>query len=229
VPASVGLLRDSDELIPLSARKWALVLKGITSEDHVALVLARLERLLAEPVIILDEPIMLRINLGFRVIDGSEPSPEAIFWLAEQSLEEAKRTGVTARAGQQRLSESAGRNWMLERELHQALEDGEFRLYFQPKIDARFRRVVGAEALVRWHSRKHGVVAPGGFIETIERSDLAAPFTHFIFKHALALACDWPGRISVAVNLPPSALTDDSLSHTICDALAIYDLRAVAA
>jgi len=220
-----GVLRNTDEMIPLSARTWALVLKGITSEDHVVLAVARLERLLAEPVIIFDEPVMLRLNLGYKVIEGSEESSEAIFWMAERSLEEAKTDGVIAPKRGTHDDGATGKHWVLERELRQALEDGEFRLYFQPKIDARFRRVVGAEALVRWHSRKHGVVAPGGFIEVIENSDLAAPFTHFIFKHALALASGWPGELSVAVNLPPSALGDESLSHTICDALAIFDIE----
>lgn len=219
-----GLLRDADEMIALSTRKWALLLKGITSEDHVVLAIARLERLLAEPVIIFDEPVMLRVNLGYRVIDGHESSAEALFWGAEQSLEAAKRAGLTAQHAQDTAAEPAARGWLLEAELRQALDDGEFQLYFQPKIDARFHRVVGAEALVRWHSRKHGVVAPGAFIETIERSDLAGPFTHFIFKHALALASDWPGELSVAVNLPPSALADAALPHTIRDALAIFDV-----
>jgi EAL domain-containing protein (putative c-di-GMP-specific phosphodiesterase class I)/GGDEF domain-containing protein len=219
-----GLLRHSDELIALSARKWALLLKGITSEDHVALAIARLERLLAEPVIMFDQPVMLRVNLGYRVIEGTEQAPERVFWAAEESLEEAKRAGLTATAPHTEEATPAGRNWVLERDLRQALEDGEFHLYFQPKIDARFRNVVGAEALVRWHSRKHGVLGPGQFIETIENSDLAGPFTHFIFKHACALASRWPGTLPVAVNLPPSALIDDSLSHTICDALSIFDL-----
>jgi len=217
-------LRSADEMIPLSTRTWALLLKGITSEDHVILALARLERLLAEPVIIFDEPVMLRVNLGYQVIEGTEPSPESVFWMAERSLEEAKSAGRIAPKLRASNQKAPGSNWVLERELRQALEDGEFRLHFQPKIDATFRQVVGAEALVRWYSRKRGVVAPGGFIEVIEHSDLAAPFTHFIFKHALALASAWPGELSVAVNLPPSALSDESLSHTICDALAIFDI-----
>jgi len=217
-------LRSADEMIPLSTRTWALLLKGITSEDHVILALARLERLLAEPVIIFDEPVMLRVNLGYQVIEGTEPSPESVFWMAERSLEEAKSAGLIAPKLRASNQKAPGSNWVLERELRQALEDGEFRLHFQPKIDATFRQVVGAEALVRWYSRKRGVVAPGEFIEVIEHSDLAAPFTHFIFKHALALASAWPGELSVAVNLPPSALSDESLSHTICDALAIFDI-----
>jgi len=217
-------LRSADEMIPLSTRTWALLLKGITSEDHVILALARLERLLAEPVIIFDEPVMLRVNLGYQVIEGTEPSPESVFWMAERSLEEAKSAGLIAPKLRASNQKAPGSNWVLERELRQALEDGQFRLHFQPKIDATFRQVVGAEALVRWYSRKRGVVAPGEFIEVIEHSDLAAPFTHFIFKHALALASAWPGELSVAVNLPPSALSDESLSHTICDALAIFDI-----
>jgi len=221
-----GLLRNTDEMIALSARTWALVLKGITSEDHVHLLIARLERLLAQPVVIFDEPVILRINLGYTVIDGNSEPAESLFWMAERSLEDAKNRGlITSRPKVAEKSTSAKR-WALETELRQALDDGEFRLYFQPKLDARFRQIVGAEALVRWHSRRHGIVAPGAFIEVIEASDLAAPFTHFIIKHALALASAWPGDLSVAVNLPPPLLSDASLIHTITDALSIFDFEA---
>lgn len=221
-----GLLRTSDELIPLSARTWALVLKGITGEDHVLLLIARLERLLAQPVIIFEEPVILKINLGYAVIDGNSESAESVFWMAERALEDAKSSGRIAAAPRATQENSTAKRWALEAELRQALDDGEFRLYFQPKLDARFRRIVGAEALVRWHSRRRGIVPPGAFIEVVEASDLAAPFTHFIFKHALALASAWPGELSVAVNLPPVLLSDVSLIHTITDAISIFDFEA---
>jgi len=60
----------------------------------------------------------------------------------------------------------------VRQDLHHALSNGELELYYQPLMDLRFGKIVGAEALLRWNHPEHGIVFPGDFIPLAEETGL---------------------------------------------------------
>ena len=110
------------------------------------------------------------------------------------------------------------------REIEQAFERGEFVMYFQPQVDARFRHVTGAEALMRWHSPQRGILGPNEFIPLAERSSLIRPLNWFAIKSAISHCARWSDPLTVAVNIPPLLLQNEELIQVVQDALAIFDL-----
>jgi EAL domain-containing protein (putative c-di-GMP-specific phosphodiesterase class I) len=116
------------------------------------------------------------------------------------------RSGLTERAS------------VLMRDLRRAIEEDELRLYYQPKLDAVTDRVVGVEALVRWHHPVLGTIAPQEFIGLAEQSGLIRPLTRRVLDSALTQAARWSragSPIEVAVNISARNLLEEDLPGTV--------------
>lgn len=93
---------------------------------------------------------------------------------------------------------------MSEDELRRAIEQQELVLLYQPKVDLRCGRVLGAEALVRWRHHRRGLIMPDAFIPLAEETGLTKPLTRFVAKRALEQCAAWTAegmQLSVAVNI----------------------------
>jgi EAL domain-containing protein (putative c-di-GMP-specific phosphodiesterase class I) len=107
-------------------------------------------------------------------------------------------------------------------DLRRAMEQDEFILHFQPKIDAQSDRVAGVEALCRWQHPERGLVFPDGFIEAIDSTNLSFPFTLHVIEKALAHTRSWLDRghrLPVAVNVSSRCLMDRRLPDAVADLL----------
>jgi EAL domain-containing protein (putative c-di-GMP-specific phosphodiesterase class I) len=100
---------------------------------------------------------------------------------------------------------------------------------YQPKVDLATGRIIGVEALARWTSAEFGVVPPILFVDAAERHGLARDLTQSILRQALQESARWNfegERVGVAVNVPPSALTDASFPDLVDAELAAADRPA---
>jgi EAL domain-containing protein (putative c-di-GMP-specific phosphodiesterase class I) len=107
-------------------------------------------------------------------------------------------------------------------DLRRAIEDGQLLLYYQPKIDLKTGRVLGAEALVRWPHPRDGLISPDLFIPLAEQTGLIRPLGLWVLESALARCADWTREgldLSVAVNLATDSLQDPRLDATIGEML----------
>ncbi len=110
----------------------------------------------------------------------------------------------------------------LAEDLREALDTGQFVPFYQPKVDMRTRRCVGAEILVRWIHPERGVASPVQFIEAIERHDLMEGLTYCLLGEAAADQRRWiaEGRtIPLALNVPPSLLDRRGFAGRLLDRL----------
>jgi len=117
----------------------------------------------------------------------------------------------------------------LERQLHQALQDGELALHYQPIVELGSGRIAGFEALIRWYGRDGMPISPASFIGVAEESELIVRIGHWIIDTATAaLAQMNDGLPSTApfcsINLSPRQFDDPELVPRIADALARHDL-----
>lgn len=102
----------------------------------------------------------------------------------------------------------------MENSMQQALENGEFIVYLQPKINLEKSEIVGAEALVRWNSQD-GLISPGEFIPFFEKNGFIVKLDLYVFDCVCRLLQDWENRgiapIPISVNLSRNHLLDRSL------------------
>jgi len=121
-----------------------------------------------------------------------------------------------------------GQRLTVEAQLRRALERGELRLVYQPKVTVRDQQVVGFEALLRWHNLQLGEVAPAEFVQIAERTGLILPIGAWALEEACRQAADWRARlghpVKIAVNLSPRQFHQKSLVGTIRRCLAQYDV-----
>jgi diguanylate cyclase (GGDEF)-like protein/PAS domain S-box-containing protein len=117
-----------------------------------------------------------------------------------------------------------GQRLTVEAHLRRALERGELRLVYQPKVTVREQQVVGFEALLRWTSPELGVVSPAEFVPIAERTGLIIAIGAWALEEACRQMGDWAARfkrpVKVAVNLSPRQLYQKSLLETIRRSLA---------
>ena len=108
-----------------------------------------------------------------------------------------------------------------------AIEDGQFRMYLQPKVRLSDGRVAGAEALIRWEHPTLGRLSPADFIPMVEKTVLLKPLTYWAIEDVVRTLRSWGDygvRVPVAVNLSPRSLLDQNLPGLVSGLLERFDV-----
>src|SRR5262249_50488695 len=117
----------------------------------------------------------------------------------------------------------------LESGLRRALENEGLELHYQPQVDVRTGRIVGAEALLRWKHAERGYISPTTFIPIAEDSGLILPLGQWVIEHACGQAMEWrrEGRppLPIAVNVSGVQVRRQELAELVRRALAVTGLE----
>ncbi|KAA5833375.1 bifunctional diguanylate cyclase/phosphodiesterase [Saccharopolyspora hirsuta] len=119
------------------------------------------------------------------------------------------------------------RRFQLVTQFRQALDTGQVEVHYQPKVALPERRVVGAEALVRWSHPEYGRLDPDEFVPLVEATGLVDALTSFVMECALVKIRQWLDaglRMSVAVNLSVRNLADETFPDRVAEALLRHDI-----
>jgi predicted signal transduction protein with EAL and GGDEF domain len=129
-------------------------------------------------------------------VDGADA--ESLLRNAEAALKQAKTGGDRYRFYTRGMTDAVAGKLTLENQLRRALDDEEFILHYQPKIDLASGKLTGAEALIRWNDPDTGLVPPGRFIPVLEESGLIHEVGRWAMRKALEdylrgtpRACRW--------------------------------------
>jgi EAL domain-containing protein (putative c-di-GMP-specific phosphodiesterase class I) len=144
--------------------------------------------------------------MGLALFPNDGTDAETLLANAEAALRKAKESGERQVFYTPDLTERTGVSLTLENKLRRALENDEFVLHYQPKIEVESRRIVGAEALIRWQSPELGLVPPGKFIPLMEETGMILDVGTWALKRAAADHRRWtekglrPPRVAVNVS-----------------------------
>jgi predicted signal transduction protein with EAL and GGDEF domain len=122
------------------------------------------------------------------------------------------------------LDEQAQARRTLESDLHAAIANGEFELYFQPLFDLSRNRFCAFEALIRWNHPERGTISPVEFIPVAEETGMIVPIGEWVLKDACRHAVSWPEDIKVAVNFSTVQFNSPGLTNLILQTLATSGL-----
>ena len=169
----VGGLKPEDSVARLGGDEFAVVLPDTVREATVSSVAGRIVERLCENYQIDDKEAMVTVSIGaarFPLDGGDLP---ALLRNAEVALAEARAGGGRcACLFTPAMIQAIERRHQLAIDLRHAADGGELRLHFQPIIDLRDYRVIGAEALIRWMHPEHGLIPPDNFIPLAEETGL---------------------------------------------------------
>jgi PAS domain S-box-containing protein len=147
--------------------------------------------------------VILQCGLAMSPVHGTDG--EALERNAMAALAEGAKRKVRVHAFSEDLRGRAANRMELERDLRHAIESNQFELHFQPKFDAISRRLIGAEALLRWRHPQRGMMSPADFIPVLEETGLIVPVGAWVMQSALETAVAWRARcgwsLRIAVNV----------------------------
>ena len=199
-----GAVRAGDLVARLGGDEFAVLLSpGAAAAGEV--LAARIVELLGRPFLVAGHLCNIGASVGIaRVQHGAPQDAAALVQAADLALYQAKADGRrTFRTFVPAMAERAAARRALETELRRALPLGQFELHYQPQISVADRRLVGFEALLRWHHPERGMVPPSEFIPLAEEIGLIVPLGEWVLRTACREAARWPQEISVAVNVAP--------------------------
>ncbi len=220
-------LGDVDRVARLRGDEFGLVLPD-GDAAQARLVGERVLAALESPFTVQQLPIEVSASVGIAVAPEHGSDADTLLRRADAAVQAARRLGGGASVlySPQCEPHDPARLALLG-ELRRALDQGELRLHYQPKVDLKTHVVVGAEALLRWPHPKHGLVPPSDFIPLAEQTGLIRLLTRWVLDHAAADARSWERagrRLPVAVNVSARNLRDGRLLEDVQEALTTHGL-----
>jgi diguanylate cyclase (GGDEF)-like protein len=182
---------------------------------------------ISEPYVLDGVSVRIGVSIGsaFGPVDGD--TVDDLVKKADLALYEAKAAGRgTYRQFERSMQTEAENRLRLEHDLRLALQLNQFRLFYQPLIDAQTQEVKGFEALIRWQHPVRGFVSPAEFVPLAEEIGLIHELGEWVARTAIKDCAQWPAPISVAVNVSPIQLGEPGLPAIISDALSRAKLPA---
>ncbi|MBI3803276.1 MAG: EAL domain-containing protein [Nitrospirae bacterium] len=216
---------EEDSVARLGGDEFAVLLAKVTSKEDSLLVANKILKALEVPFIIEEIPIAVEASIGISVYPDHGADFDSLLQRADVAMYVAKKTGSGCALYSPELNTHSERRLALMGELRQAIDHDELVLYYQPKIDLRTGRIIGAEALVRWEHPRHGRIAPDQFIGPAEQTGLIKPLTQWVLNQALRQGRMWGEigfRIPMAVNLSARNLLEHRLPEAIEQLLQQY-------
>ena len=201
------LVRESDSVARLGGSEFGLIMNLIDHEEEVDRALQRVVKGMKNPFIVNDENIVLSISYGICVYPTDEGGADELSHFAALALENVKQAGGNDyRYFNSEMNVDNTKRLSEEYDLRQALERGEFCLYFQPKVDATTGNIKGMEALIRWLHPERGLVSPLEFIPLLEESGMIVEVGDWVLRESCRQNKVWqdqgldPLRVSVNVS-----------------------------
>jgi diguanylate cyclase (GGDEF)-like protein/PAS domain S-box-containing protein len=186
-------LREGDTLARLGGDEFVAVMGDLADVDASLPMLSRLLASAGQPVAMGDQILQVSASIGVTFYPQAQPiDADQLLRQADQAMYQAKLAGKNRCHifDAQHDSSVRAQNESLER-IRLALIDHEFLLYFQPKVNMRTGKVIGAEALIRWQHPDRGLLPPALFLPVIEDHPLAVAVGEWVIDTALAQIESW--------------------------------------
>jgi EAL domain-containing protein (putative c-di-GMP-specific phosphodiesterase class I) len=221
-----GWVRGKDQWRLMSNNRVCVILRDMGCGGELELAAAKLGRIFNEPHFHMGRALPLSVKAGFAEIRGNGRDISAAMEQAGLALTQAKKSKRLFDVYTEDQAAGTRDERELLSRLERAMERGELHLYCQPKIHAAYHSLLGAEALLRWHTQENKIVTPDRFIDVAERNDIIRPLTWWTIKTAVARLAKWPRELSIAVNISPRLLLENEILSVVQDALDIYGVEA---
>jgi diguanylate cyclase (GGDEF)-like protein len=199
------MLRAGDTLARLGGDEFVVLFNDLAREQECYPVLDRILNIVSSPVDIGPHEVTVSASIGVAFYPSENVDGDTLLRHADQAMYVAKQTGKNRyhlydSAHDQRvraLHES-------RRRILEGLENSEFELFYQPKIELTSGDIVGVEALIRWHHPERGLLLPAEFLPFIEDSDLEIQLGNWVLDTAMAQIDAWHKEgldLEVSINI----------------------------
>ncbi len=199
-------LRDSDIVSRQGGDEFLIALTNLPDAGLAAQVAQNIIDALASPFTIGDQDLHTSFSIGISMLPDDGQDFDTLLQKADTAMYAAKAAGRhTYHFFTQSMNDSAAERMQIQNLLRGALAAGELALHYQPQMDLTDGRILGAEALLRWHSPELGLVGPDRFIPVAEESGLIVSIGDWVLHEACRQGRIWqdtlPRPLNLSVNL----------------------------
>ncbi len=181
---------------------------------------------LSQPYSIEGQSVVIGASVGVAIAPEHGSTVDDVIRNVDLALYAAKDAGRGChRFYAEDLHSAAEERAELEQELRDAIARGDLQLYYQPVVCAASEKIVGFEALMRWHHPKRGWISPDKFIAIAEDAGLIDQLGQWALRTACADLAGWPEAIRCAVNVSPLQFSNPELPTIVANALAHSGVR----
>ena len=217
-------LRASDTACRIGGDEFTVILEHLPSNEDAAQAAARLIQKFSEPLKVSGREIFATASIGISIYPGATHDVERLLKDANAAMHEAKESGRNRYVFYtQEMDARAQESLEYEMGLRKALQNSEFLVYYQPRVNTATGKVVGAEALLRWQHPSRGMITPDNFIPLLEDTGLVIPVGEWVLQRACQQCQDWHdagyASMNVSVNLSMKQFRSGSLLGSVRSAL----------
>lgn len=207
-----SICRETDFVARLSGDEFC-ILVGDISGDYTANIAQRCLKAVSQPIELFGRKHTPACTIGIAYYPDNGESLAALVKAADTSLYAAKERGKNQFAFYRpELTERAEYRFQVEQYLREAIENEQLSLVYQPQVNVHTGKIIGVEALSRWHHPALGHVPPDYFIATAEKIGMIKPLTETVLRTACHQALEWKKaglpRVRMAVNISPIHFAD---------------------
>src|SRR5450432_630728 len=223
---------DANLVARVGADHFAVVLPEVAAESYVTGLLEQtMAALLEQPFHMNDAVFRIAAKAGIALFPDDGDNADALFKHAEAALKNAKARGDRYLFYTQTMTDRVAGKLTLENQLRRALDNEEFVLHYQPKVNLVSGKLTSAEALIRWNDPRTGLVSPGQFIPILEETGLIYDVGRWALHKAIDDYLRWHtaglAAVRIAVNVSPVQLRKRGFIAEVEQAIGI-DAHAAA-
>jgi diguanylate cyclase (GGDEF)-like protein len=203
-------------LARLGGDEFTIVLTDVTNRRQIERFADRVLAALARPFSLRGRDVAVSASLGIAMAPHDAEDAETLLRESDLAMYQAKDQGGSSyEFYADSMQQIAERRLALDSQLRRALDNDEFELFYQPKLQLRSGAVTGVEALLRWHCEGHGLVSPGEFIPLAEETGTIVAIGDWVLRSAMRQALQWqadglpPVRVAVNVSVRQIQHRDD--------------------
>ena len=217
------LFREHDD-------QFVMLIENITKE-RVEVFAKSIQKKISEHFVIEEEDVYLSASIGIVMAPTDGEDEKILFQRVDAALEKAKEKGK----GHYHfygngLDCEREKRFIIENQLHRAIEKNEFFLYYQPQMNIETKKIASMEALIRWENKELGFVSPNQFIPLAERTGFIIKLDEWVINEVCRQIREWLNKgyevVPIAVNISARHFRSITLIEMITRALHKYNVSA---
>lgn len=204
----------------VGANKYAIAHYINYEAESFQLLTNKIIGLFEKPFKVLEHSYLVGIRMGISLIPEHAQTETEASRVTDLALIDAKKEGNNCWVlYNHRMTIATAEKTQLVQQIYEAMAKGHFMLYFQPQIDLKTGKVIGAETLLRWRMEDGSFISPAEFIPLAEQMGVITDITRWIIREACRLNTGWNdkglGPLRIAVNISGDEFSDDNFVDTV--------------
>ncbi|QYF95860.1 EAL domain-containing protein [Massilia sp. PAMC28688] len=219
-------LRREDTLGRFGGDEFVIILADQSDNPGLlAPVLEKIRQAVHAPVLLDGQEVQVSCSMGVVMYPRDGGDPNTLMMNADAAMYRSKEMGKNIFQFYTReMNASVEHKLVLLEGLRSALDEGQFHLLYQPKVDLRTGLIIGVESLIRWQHPEHGIVSPLRFIGLAEESGLIVAIGEWVLQTACRQNKAWQDAglapITISVNVSPRQFEEKRLVERVAQAMA---------